>query len=155
MDAASQDAAIASVVSDLENISSLKEEQTTALKAFLNKKDVFAVLPTGYGKSLIYQIAPLVAKKLGLFENPLLIVVAPLSALMQEQIREANRLGLTAFRLGVDAESDILSGRGQLIFGSPEQWLLNKKWRDMLISDAFKDNIMGMVVDEVHLTYKW
>ena len=115
----------------------------------------FAVLPTGFGKSLIYQIAPLVAKKLGLFENPLLIVVSPLLALMQDQIREANRLGLTAFQLGVHAESDILSGRGQLIFGSPEQWMLNKKWRDMLSSDAFKDNIMGIVVDEVHLTYKW
>jgi ATP-dependent DNA helicase RecQ len=36
-------------------------EQKMALKAFLCKKDVFAVLPTGYGKSLIYQFAPLVA----------------------------------------------------------------------------------------------
>ena len=46
------DAALSSVLSDLENISSLKEEQTVALKAFLSKKDVFAVLPTGFGKSV-------------------------------------------------------------------------------------------------------
>ncbi len=38
--------------------SSLKEEQRTALKAFLDRKDVFALLPTGFGKSLIYQLAP-------------------------------------------------------------------------------------------------
>ena len=37
-----------------------KEEQKTVLKAFLCK-DVFAVLPTGYGMSLIYRLAPLVA----------------------------------------------------------------------------------------------
>ena len=45
--------AIASVISELESISSLKEEQRTALKAFLDEKDVFALLPTGFGKSLI------------------------------------------------------------------------------------------------------
>ena len=109
------DAAIATVVNDLENISSLKDEQTIALKAFVEKKDVFAVLPTGFGKSLIYQIAPLVAKKLELSENPVVIVVSPLVALMEEQIREATSLGLTAFQLGVHDDDDTLSGRGQLI----------------------------------------
>ena len=46
-------AAIASVISELVSISSLKEEQRTALKAFLDGKNVFALLPTGFGKSLI------------------------------------------------------------------------------------------------------
>src|SRR4029434_1352280 len=36
----------------------LKEEQRNAIKAFVDQKDVFAVLPTGFGKSLIYQLAP-------------------------------------------------------------------------------------------------
>ena len=40
----SVDAAIASIISELESISSLKEEQRTALKAFLNGKDVFVLL---------------------------------------------------------------------------------------------------------------
>ena len=34
---------------------SLKMEQRTALESFLERKDVFALLPTGFGKSLIYQ----------------------------------------------------------------------------------------------------
>src|SRR4029434_10288028 len=35
-----------------------KEEQRNAIKAFVDRKDVFAVLPTGSGKSLMYQLAP-------------------------------------------------------------------------------------------------
>ena len=55
----------------------------------------------------------------------------------------------------VHDEVDITSGRCQLLFRSPESWLLNKKWRDMLGSDVFQANVMGIVGDEVHLTYKW
>lgn len=62
---------------------SLKEEQTIAFKTFVAKKDVFAVLPSWLGKKLIYELAPLVG------ENPVAIVVSPLVALMEEQIREA------------------------------------------------------------------
>jgi len=53
--------ALAPTMNELDLAFSLKEEQKTALESFLCKKDVFAVLPTGYGKSLIYQLAPLVA----------------------------------------------------------------------------------------------
>ena len=52
------DAAISSVLSNLSDIVSLKEHQRTALKAFVGGNDVFALLPTGFGKSLIYQMAP-------------------------------------------------------------------------------------------------
>ena len=113
------------------------------------------LLPTGYGKSLIFQLAPLVAKKLEPSKTPVVIVISPLNALMEEHVREANSLGLTAFQLGVHSDQDILSGRGQLIFGSPELWLLNPKWRGMLSSADFKENLIGIAVDEVHLTYKW
>ena len=57
--------ALADTMNELDLAFSLKEEQKTALESFLCKKGVFAVLPTGYGKSLIYQLAPLVAKRMG------------------------------------------------------------------------------------------
>ena len=61
---------------------------------------------------------------------------------------------MSAAQLGV--HEDILDGRFSLVFGSPESWLLNPKWRRMLTSSAtYKDNILGIVVDEVHLMYKW
>lgn len=46
----SRDAATASVISELESVSSLKEKQRTALKGFLYGKHVFALLPTGFTK---------------------------------------------------------------------------------------------------------
>ena len=40
-------------------ITTLKAEQYSALKAFVGGRDVLGVLPTGFGKSFIYQLAPL------------------------------------------------------------------------------------------------
>ena len=60
------DAAVAAVLKDFKGKFSLKTEQKLALEQFLQKKDVFALLPTGFGKSLIYQLAPLVAKRMEL-----------------------------------------------------------------------------------------
>ena len=46
-----------SVLEDIDSAFILKEEQRNAIKAFVDRKDVFAVLPMGSGKSLIYQLA--------------------------------------------------------------------------------------------------
>ncbi len=81
--------AIAAVLSELDIISSLKEAQRAALELFLGGKDVSALLPTGFGKSLIYQLAPLIVKKIGRIQNPIGIVVSPLIALIDDQIKEA------------------------------------------------------------------
>ena len=44
---------------DIDSAFILKEEQRNAIKAFVDRKYVFAVLPTGFDKSLIYQLAPM------------------------------------------------------------------------------------------------
>ena len=57
--------ALDSVVNSLERKFALKGEQ--------HKEDILALLPTGFGKSLIYQLAPLVAKLMGVSENPVYV----------------------------------------------------------------------------------
>ncbi|XP_078607893.1 ATP-dependent DNA helicase RecQ-like [Branchiostoma floridae x Branchiostoma japonicum] len=152
--------AISAVLEELDGISELKREQNEALKAFLTGKDILALLPTGFGKSLIYQLVPLVYKKLAdssLFSgvaSPIVIVVSPLVALMEDQVKEASKLGVSAAQLGKDDKA-ILDGKVELVFGSPESWLHNKKWREMLASSRCRDNIVGIVIDEAHTTYKW
>ncbi|XP_063076479.1 ATP-dependent DNA helicase Q1-like [Engraulis encrasicolus] len=148
------DSAVSRVLSKLPHIKSLKEEQKTALKEFVGGKDILALLPTGYGKSLIYQIAPLVVQEMGRQQEPIIAVVSPLIALIQDQIREAERLGVSAAQLGGENDSDILNGHFQLVFGSPESWL-KEKWLTMLGSTVYRTNLVGIVVDEVHVTYKW
>src|SRR4029434_1511847 len=49
-----------SVLEDIDSAFILKEEQRNAFKAFVDRQDVFTVLPTGFGKSLIYQLALMV-----------------------------------------------------------------------------------------------
>ncbi len=48
------------LVSELESVSSLKEQQRMTLKASLDGNNVLTLLPTGFGESSIYQMAPLV-----------------------------------------------------------------------------------------------
>jgi ATP-dependent helicase YprA (DUF1998 family) len=62
------------------------------LLSFVGGHDVVALLPTGFGKSLIFQLAPLVVKELAKANasnaNPIVVVVSPLVALMEDQVKE-------------------------------------------------------------------
>ena len=135
-------------------ITVLKDEQHSVLKSFLAGDDVLGVLPTGFGKSFIYQLAPVVLEAMGR-PGAIIMVVSPLLALMEDQRKEAAKLGLVALQLGVSKEDDIINGRCSLIFGSPEAWLLNERWRQLLSSEVYKRQLFGIVVDEVHVAYKW
>ena len=136
------ESALECTLNDLELNFTLKNEQITALKSFILKRDVVGVLPTGYGKSVIYQLAPLVAKRMGISENPMVVIVSPLIALMEDQLKGATKFGLSARQLGKGDLDEIRSGRCQLLYG-------------MLATKVFQENLLGIVVDEVHLIYKW
>ncbi len=56
--------AFRSVVENIPGICQLKPEQEECLVHILNGGDVVALLPTGFGKSLIYQLLPIVSEKL-------------------------------------------------------------------------------------------
>uniref|UniRef100_A0A8C6SVZ0 DNA 3'-5' helicase n=1 Tax=Neogobius melanostomus TaxID=47308 RepID=A0A8C6SVZ0_9GOBI len=79
--------------------------------------------------------------------TPIVIIVSPLVALMDDQV--AVKLGISAVKLGENDE-EVLNGNYHLVFGSPESWLLNLKWRSMLSSKVYQDNLAGVVVNEVH-----
>ena len=74
----------------VENVSSLKPEQRSSMEAIYDGRDVFVWLPTGYGKSLCYQVLPfLVDSKLGLAnteKSSSVFVVSRLVVLMIDQV---------------------------------------------------------------------
>ncbi|XP_035680701.1 ATP-dependent DNA helicase hus2/rqh1-like [Branchiostoma floridae] len=163
------DSAIASVLAELDGIPSLKPEQIEALKAFAGGKDVLAFLPPGFGKDLVYQIAPMVFEKLGRV-NPIVIVLTPRVALikefqntehlqpvdlMEDKIREATKVGVKVAQLGGNDAEGIAKGEFPLVLGGPERWMLEDEWRDMLSSAVYRENLAGVVVDDAHLAYKW
>ena len=70
----------------------LKEEQKLAVEALLSGKDVMAVLPTGFGKYIIYQ-SFVIAKNFAITAS--IVVVVPLRSIIEDQL-QSNDFGLKA-----------------------------------------------------------
>src|SRR5437868_14978755 len=70
----------------------LRPEQESAMLAVLNARDALVSLPTGFGKSLIYQVPAMIV------ERPT-IVISPLIALMTDQERALKKLGVPVVAL--------------------------------------------------------
>ena len=64
----------------------LKQEQLDVIVQFALGKDVFAVLPTGYGKSLCYECLPKVFNEINKANTAIVIVLSPLIAIMKDQV---------------------------------------------------------------------
>ena len=74
-----------------------KDKQLLALKSLYNCKDTVVVVPTGYGKSAIFQILPyLMQRKFQLDRPMIVIVVAPLNSIMQDQVQGLSARGIPA-----------------------------------------------------------
>ena len=67
----------------------LKEEQLEVMVRFIRGEDVFAVLPTGFGKSLCYACLPGVFDALYSSSGSVVVVVSPLTAIIKDQVCSA------------------------------------------------------------------
>ena len=65
------------------HISSLKREQKLYLETVAQKRDVFGILPTGFGKSPIFHLLPRVLKDLWKLDHACVLVVMPLVSTFQ------------------------------------------------------------------------
>ncbi|HLX21354.1 MAG TPA: RecQ family ATP-dependent DNA helicase [Gaiellaceae bacterium] len=128
----------------------LRPGQLQAVAAAADGRDVLAVLPTGGGKSAIYELA-------GLLRPGPTVVVSPLIALQADQLRHLRAAGLTAIVLNSQqshrdhvAALAASCGPDAFVFLSPEQ-LSNAETRDVL--QRAKPGLF--VVDEAHLISQW
>jgi superfamily II DNA helicase RecQ len=144
-------------VKSLFSVSTLKQEQEEALFNFVSKRDVFVNLPTGFGKSLIYQMAPMVVKQLGLCINPIILVISPLVSLMQDQVNQLKKQGISAVSLSETSINDhrLNSGNYTIVYSSPESLLSNEVIRELIGSKVYKERVVGVVVDEAHCISHW
>lgn len=124
--------------------------QEEVMTALLNGRDVVALLPTGMGKSLCYQLPGY------LFDKPVL-VISPLLSLMQDQVEQMKRLGekrvvaLNSF-LSAEDKRHVLHylEHYRFIFTSPEMLLqpqVQQRLRQMTLS--------LIVIDEAHCISQW
>ncbi len=134
----------------------LKEEQITAIQSVLNGKDTFVSLGTGFGKSMIYIIPPLVlTQRSGTRRTAL--VISPLNSIMIDQSNTLSAKGIeTAVISEHMTETDrrkILSYSVDIIFASPESALL--KWFRTLTSDKYVEQYCLVAFDECHCISEW
>lgn len=125
--------------------------QLRVLAPLLAGRHVLAVLPTGAGKSLCYQVPALLA-------HGLTIVVSPLISLMQDQVATLRRRGIAAAflnsTLSVADQRTILdlalSGRARLLYCAPERLASLAR----LVRDA-GTRVSLLAVDEAHCIVEW
>jgi superfamily II DNA helicase RecQ len=76
---------------------SLKEKQLETLRVLFMGHDCVSVMPTGYGKSVIFQCLPWLFQCKKEFQHPLItVVVSPLTSLMQDQVMSLCERGIRA-----------------------------------------------------------
>lgn len=154
--------ALASVCSAF-NIKDLYSEQKEALENFFAGKHVYVNLPTAFGKSLIYQAIPVMddSLKLRTERSGIIVVISPLKSLMIEQVAFLNSIGLPSVSLtDVECENvkviqDVIHGKYSHVFSSPECILSISVWRGVFASEQFKENLIGVAIDEAHCISQW
>ena len=140
----------------------LKSEQKAAVESLLKGRDVFGVLPTGFGKSLIFQLFVLAKNRVSnsanasSVERPTIIVICPLKSIMEEQIT-SNEFRFSATELRFDGETlnSIRNGEVQVVYATAEQ-ALKEQFTALLKEDCpFRHSLSLIVVDESHTVYTW
>lgn len=142
-------------------IENLKPLQRESLEKLVNLQDVFVIQPTGSGKSIIFQAAPMVfdVVKQTNFQS-IAVVISPLTSLMQDQVKFLKSIGVTAEFIGEDQKDDtaknaVENGDCQVVFGSPESLLSSERWRKMLSSTVYQERLCLIAVDEAHCISHW
>lgn len=127
--------------------------QREIMEAHLGGRDVFAVLPTGGGKSLCFQLPALVRPERGLT-----VVVSPLIALMKDQVDQLAAVGVAATFLNstlsaAEARSRLAGlhrGEFRLLYVAPERLMLDN-WQQNLTGW----NVAALAIDEAHCVSEW
>lgn len=124
---------VSTALESFPSIWQMKNEQKMIVRKVIEGRDVFTELPTGFGKSLTYQILPGVCKalreagKVSFPEFPLVFIACPLKSIMVEQVQSLRNKKIATAHIGESADIDrkIEGGTTEfsLIFGSPESMI--------------------------------
>lgn len=131
--------------------SSFRTGQEEIIRSIIEGKNVIAILPTGGGKSICFQIPALLSQRYS-------IVISPLIALMKDQVDSLNRLGQSAsfinssldYRTIEKVLQDVNNNKVKLLYVSPE------KLENLSFTEKIKNYPPEyLFIDEAHCISEW
>ncbi len=130
---------------------SFRPTQKDVIDSILEGNDTLAIMPTGGGKSLCYQLPAL------MFDG-LTIVVSPLISLMQDQVRQLKAAGVNAVVMNStltpqeyeENRYQVLSGDAKLVYLAPETLLQPRTLELLALTD-----VSCLTIDEAHCISQW
>ncbi|TFH17158.1 MAG: ATP-dependent DNA helicase RecQ, partial [Lentisphaerales bacterium] len=139
------------VLKDVFGFNSFITNQEEIVRAILEKRDCFVVMPTGGGKSLCYQLPAHVM-------DGTCIVISPLISLMKDQVDAAVEAGLRASFLNSslsasmkrEVAAQLASGKLDLIYVSPERFAMPE-----FIETLRSVKLCFVAIDEAHCISEW
>ncbi len=139
------------ILRDVFGYESFRTGQHEIVEAMIQGQHVLAVMPTGAGKSLCYQVPALV-------RGGLAIVVSPLVALMQDQVAALKLAGVAAETINssLDREANVeiwkrvAEGHVRILYLAPERLMTQR-----MISALQRLDVQLIAVDEVHCMSQW
>ncbi len=139
------------VLRDVFGYDAFRPGQEAIVNKLLEGHHVLAVMPTGAGKSLCYQVPALAREGLS-------IVVSPLVALMQDQVQALKLQGVAAETINSSADRDenveawkrVAAGETRILYLSPERLMT-----DRMLGALQRLPVSMIAVDEVHCMSQW
>ncbi len=139
------------LLADTFGFAAFRPGQEDIIAAVLAGRDVLAIMPTGSGKSLCYQLP-------ALLREGLTVVVSPLIALMRDQVAQLRALGLEAATLnsGNSGEENgrvlaaVRERRLKLLFAAPERLM-----RPDTVALLRRSGVAAVAIDEAHCVSQW
>ena len=142
---------VASVLQETFGFSDLRPGQDKAITALLAGENVLAVMPTGAGKSLCFQLPALVL-------GGLTIVISPLVALMRNQVDALRLNGVAADAIhsdrprheNVEVWRAVQRGEVRILYMSPERMMT-----DRMLAAVARLPVSAIAIDEAHCISQW